>query len=469
MEFKKVALDVQRRLIDADINVGRMEHVNPDHLQKGVKRIDIYLDMFVPKKQPHKAIARIAKVLDEHYGTSHDNGGFWHIEAESALIALGIDIDDEGQAYVGVEEQSAEFINDMMGEQKLSSFKEFVIEARKPGVSFTEERTKGVVTKVIAELEAHEAGRLTKLAREYHKIVKLLDKLEKAKAERNAQLKELIGTTFDPETDKYCTRVMKSATFAATLAKETHPDDIAEKVEVQYERLVDGLMALLTDELKPAGDELLAACTRKWKPEPKSPNLTVKKIDESLGETVRQLWRKLIDKVKHHLARFDKGIAKLEKALPEYVAARDAHVVAGAHKSTKREPAVKQAVKEGRTFKQFVKESSQGRLFSDASLDDLASELKKLNLPGAEIEIDGDMLRFSHNGAGPFGIRLDNDSHQFVAYAQGYKTDVGPWTESAAADDLKAAAEAFGSITQDDIDEHDPHADRYDGDEDDND
>lgn len=356
MELKQVVLDIQRRLLDSDINVDRMENINPEHLQEGVKRIDIYLDMFVPKKTPQKALTRLAKVLNEHYG-KNDEGGFWHIEAKDALIAIGIDLDDDAQAYIGVEEQSEEFINGMMGEQRVTSFKQFVTEARKPGVSFIEEKTKGTVTKVIAELEAHEAGRLTKLAREYHKIVKLLDKLEKAKAERNAQLKELIGTTFDPETDKYCTRVLRSATFAATLAKETHPDDIAEKVEIQYEKLVDGLMALLTDELKPAGDELLTACTRKWKPDPKSPNLTVKKIDESLGETVRQLWRKLIDTVRKHMHRFDKGIAKLEAELPKYVAARDAHVVAGAHKSTKKEPTIKQVVKES-SFRTFVKEQA---------------------------------------------------------------------------------------------------------------
>lgn len=387
MKLKQVVLDIQRRLFDADINVDRMEHVNPEHLHKGIKRIDIYLDMFVPKKRPYVALDRVAKVLTQHYGKN--DGGFWHLDAEKALIAVGVDIDNDAQAYISVEEQSEEFINNMVGEQRVgASFKQFVTEARKPGVSFTEEKTKGVVTKVIAELEAHEAGRLTKLAREYHKIVKLLDKLEKAKAERNAQLKELIGTTFDAEADKYFTRVLKSATFAATLARETHPDDIAEKVEIQYEKLVDGLMALLSDELKPAGDELLAACTRKWKPEPKSPNLIVKKIDESLGETVRAIWRGLKEKIAKHLAAFDKRLPKLEKDLEAYKAERDAHVLAGSHKASKLPPPIK-PVHEGKvSLKQFI---------NGVALQESDENPRSVNVDWHDIDDVEDLIEFAQD------------------------------------------------------------------------
>lgn len=357
--LKSAVLAIQSALIEADVNVDRIVNVPAAQLEQGVHRMDIYLDIHVPKDH-HKMYIRLAKIFKAAGYGLEGSGNFWEVKMEhdaTSAINFGVDVDNDNQAYVGVEEHTEEFLNNMMGERQVTTFKDFLAEARKPGVSFTEEKTKGQVTKVIAELEAHEAARLTRLAREYHKIMKLLDKLEKAKSERNAQLKELIGTTFDAEADKYYTRVLKSATFAATLARETHPDDIAEKVEIQYEKLVDGLMALLSDELKPAGDALLAECTRRWKPDPKSPNLSVKKIDEGLGETVRAAWRKVKELIEKHLSRFDKGLKKLEDALPAYVAARDAHVVAGSHKSTKAKPTIVQKVTEGKTsFKQFIKE-----------------------------------------------------------------------------------------------------------------
>lgn len=207
----------------------------------------------------------------------------------------------------------------MMGEQRVSkSFKTFFTEARKAGVSYSEEKTKGVVVKVIATLEGHEAGKLTRVARQYHSILKALNKLEEKKKELNAALKDMVGDTFDPELDKYYTRVVASASFAATLAKETKPEDVAEKVEVQYDMLAEGLLKLLTDDLKPAGDALLEACTKRWKPDVKSPNLTVKKLDEGVTDTVRKWWRGLKDAMMTALLRFDKNLSRLEKALETY-------------------------------------------------------------------------------------------------------------------------------------------------------
>lgn len=234
------------------------------------------------------------------------------------------------------------------------TFKSFLSEARKSGISIKEEKTKGVVTKVIAELEGHEAGKLTKVARQYHNILKALKKLEEKKDELNKNLKDMIGDTFDPEEDKYLTRVLASAHFAATLAKETKPEDVAEKVEVKYELLVDGLMKLLTDDLKPAGEALLEACTRRWKPEPKSPNLLVKKLDEGIADTLRSWWRGIKKTLDSALARFDKNLPKLEKQLAEW-----------------RSMPKPKVVKEGK-FKQFMAEEAD-----DASL----KQLKQLSQP----------------------------------------------------------------------------------------
>jgi hypothetical protein len=48
----------------------------------------------------------------------------------------------------------------------------------------------------------------------------------------------------------------------------------------------------------------------------------------------------------------------------------------------------------------------------------------------------------------------------YIAYAQGYKTDIGPWVFDL--DDPAKAAMAISKITQAAIDEEDPYADRYD-------
>jgi hypothetical protein len=114
--------------------------------------------------------------------------------------------------------------------------------------------------------------------------------------------------------------VLRSASYAATLAKETKPEDVAEKVEIEYERLVDGLKALLDESLIPMADELVAQCTKKWKPEVKAAGLSVKKIDEGVGETMTQWWRKLKAAFAGWLAKFDKGMPKLEKQLAKYKA-----------------------------------------------------------------------------------------------------------------------------------------------------
>lgn len=245
-----------------------------------------------------------------------------------------------------------------------TSFKEFLTEARKAGVNYQEERTKGVVTKVIAQLEGHEAGRLTKLAREYHKLSKALDKISKAKDERNKQLKELIGDTFDPEADKFYTRVMASAAFTATLAKETHPDDVAEKVEIAYEKLVDGLLKLIADELQPAAEELVEACTRKWKPDPRSPNLTVKPLDEGIAalamSAVAGWWRGIKAKLAKHLTRFDKGLPKLEAQLEAYKALPKPSLGVEGAKADRKHKAVTTNESAGK-FKTFVLEAPKGK------------------------------------------------------------------------------------------------------------
>jgi ribosome-associated translation inhibitor RaiA len=256
------------------------------------------------------------------------SGNSWIAPFNDEVVMIGIDIDDDNNGLIVVELHGEEAMKRMMGERKVeTSFKKFLAEARKEGVQIEEKKTKGVVDKLIATLEGHEAGVFTKLARQYHAISKALDKLEGKKKELNAALKDQVGSTFDPKLDKYLTRVVQSTKFAATLARETPPDEIKEKVEVDYEKLVHGLMALISEELKPAADELVKGATRRWKPDPKSPNLLVKPLDEGVADTLAGWWRAAKEKLAKHLARFDKGLASLEKQLAKLKTKRLAEAV----------------------------------------------------------------------------------------------------------------------------------------------
>lgn len=339
MSYKKTILRLQQLLIDADADV-ELKQVASSQLEDGCEAVDLIIqneDEFVKanlKKAtashgPSGVLHLLTKIIEQEFEDDGSNN-YWDgypSDKDPGRVVIGIDRFDtayDKRAYVRIEEQGPEFLAQFDEGKKVQTFKEFLVEARKANVNYQEERTKGVVTKVIAQLEGHEAGRLTKLAREYHKLSKALDKISKAKDERNKQLKDLIGDTFDPEADKFYTRVMASATFTATLAKETHPDDVAEKIEIAYEKLVDGLLKLIADELQPAAEELVEACTRKWKPDPRSPNLTVKPLEEGVAalamSAVAGWWRDIKAKIAKHLARFDKGLPKLEAQLEAYKA-----------------------------------------------------------------------------------------------------------------------------------------------------
>ena len=372
MSYKKTILQLQRMLIEADADV-ELKQVKDSELEPGCEATDLVIsneDEFVrenPTGAPAGIFGLLAKIIEQEF-ENDGSGNYWdgyRSDKKPGRVVIGIDRFNtayDRRAYVRVEEQGPEFLAQFDEGKKVqpSSFKKFLTEARKANVSYKEERTKGVITKVIAELEAHEAGRLTKLAREYHKLSKALDKIEKAKAERNKQLKDLIGDTFDPEADKFYTRVMASATWTATLAKETHPDDVAEKVEIAYEKLVDGLIKLIADELQPAAQELIDACTRKWKPDPRSPNLSVKPLDEGVAalamSAVASWWRGIKAKVAKHLVRFDKGLAKLDAQLEAYKAMPKPSLGEEGAKADRKHKAVTTNESAGK-FKAFVLEA----------------------------------------------------------------------------------------------------------------
>ena len=324
--YKKTILKLQQLFIEDGAEKVRLEVIPEAHLEHGVKRTDMHIIGWKGNQGVHNRPGTLTKLTTFLFkaGFKEDGGGnAWKgFSSDDEEILIGIDTDDDANALVGVERHTEESMNAMFGEAKErkveKSFKNFLAEARKPGVVIDEEKTKGVVTKLIATLEGNEAGQFTKVARQYHSILKALKKLEAKKDELNASLKDTIGTTFDAELDKYTTRVVQSAKFAATLAKETPPEDVKEKVEVNYEMLVEGLMALLTEDLKPAAEKLLEGATKRWKPDPRSPNLSVKSLDEGVMDTLGGWYRAAKEFLQKAYSRFDRNLASLEKQLAKY-------------------------------------------------------------------------------------------------------------------------------------------------------
>ena len=400
MSFKKTVLQLQQIFVEADADVV-LVHVDSSKLEPGCEAIDMLIlneDEFIranPTGSPAGGLALLAKLIRSIFD-GDGSGNYWEgypSDKPDHRVVIGIDTHDalgKHQLHARVEEQD---FKQFERKKVQPSFKTFLNEARKSNVNYQEERTKGVVTKVIAELEGHEAGRLTKLAREYHKLSKALDKIDAAKKERNAQLKELIGDTFDPELDKFYTRVLASASFTATLAKETHPDDVSEKVEIAYEKLVDGLMKLIAEQLQPAAAELLEACTRKWKPDPRSPNLSVKPLDEGIGtltvSMVAGWWRKIKDTVSKHLARFDKGLPKLEKQLEAYKAMPKPSLGVEGAKADRKHPAI--TTVEGQQmgkFKTFIAEANVGMEKVYKDMASMYSDLAEGSSIGDKVDHD---------------------------------------------------------------------------------
>jgi hypothetical protein len=321
--FRKTVLTIQQLFIDDGAENVRTVKVPQEHLEPGIERFDLCMEGWHGNAQWTVKRDAAVTLLDSKFKLDGSKN-FWegYSEGDDENIVIGLDNDSAG-LYISVERQTDEFLKHVMGERKVEkSFKNFLIEARKAGVNIDEEKTKGVVTKLIATLEGNEAGQFTKVARQYHSILKALKKLEAKKDELNASLKDTIGTTFDAELDKFTTRVVQSAKFAATLAKETPPEDVKEKVEVNYELLVEGLMKLLTDDLKPAAEKLLEGATKRWKPDPRSPNLSVKALDEGVMDTLGGWYRAAKEFLQKAYARFDKNLASLEKQLTKYKARR---------------------------------------------------------------------------------------------------------------------------------------------------
>lgn len=191
-------------------------------------------------------------------------------------------------------------------------FGSLVIEARNPELKYSEEKTKGALTKVIVALEGNQSAQATKLAKRFARLKKSSDLIAAKTKEINEKLTAQALGYFDDAADAIATRVVNTATFAISVAKDTVPE---ERSEVDYKKLYEAITKLIDTELQPQVTALLEAHTRKWTPEPRKPALTVKplvKEDEAVDEGI-------MSAASNKLANFVAAITDGLKAFKTYI------------------------------------------------------------------------------------------------------------------------------------------------------
>ena len=181
-------------------------------------------------------------------------------------------------------------------------------EARIPGVEYEEKKTKGVVSRVIAQMVSYMGGSWTRLNNRYMKLEFQLKRLEEARNKLNLQITDKIQRdTFDPSDELY-TRVVETKDAIFTLAKrtmKTKADKVDRKAiiaDMPKELLtrLDFLTDDMLPELTKAIELVVEKHTTTYEPEETKPALRPKRktkfdMEESINEDAsrfEQLFRK---------------------------------------------------------------------------------------------------------------------------------------------------------------------------------
>ena len=187
---------------------------------------------------------------------------------------------------------------------------------RRDDLNYLEKKTKGVVERVIVELNGNESGVLTKLASRYDRLDKAIKVMGQKKNELNASIKEKAEDLFAAE-DVVLTRVIETVSFTLTVSKRSK---VLDKTTVDYQGIAEELAKLIPDELQAKVDEIVKAYTTIAAQPDKSPALSVKaKVTEGLlqdlSAKVVQLIKKLVKSVTSWAISYDRKLDKLKRQL----------------------------------------------------------------------------------------------------------------------------------------------------------
>lgn len=152
-------------------------------------------------------------------------------------------------------------------------------EARAPNISYKESKTKGLVTKVVADLTGKESEKFTKLINRYGQLKRAIETLEERQKLENEKIKNAVADLFDAE-DEVLTKVVDTCSATLTLSKKT----ITESNRVDYDKVLSAITAMVP-ELESKIKEIVTAHTTTVKAE-KSPALRITPTEDKAKVTV---------------------------------------------------------------------------------------------------------------------------------------------------------------------------------------
>jgi hypothetical protein len=197
------------------------------------------------------------------------------------------------------------------------TFKEhlFLMEARQPGVSYSEKQVKNVLDRVTATLSGSTAANMTKLAKRYARLEASMAAMKEKHAELNTRLKGDVADLFEAE-EVVLTRVVETAQFTLTMAKEIQKTEGSK--EVDYTSIIAALTALIPDELQAKVEMITEKYTKIIPPKPPIKKLSVSKevIKEGLLDNLVKLkdWAsRLLKSITSWAARYDSKLESLKR------------------------------------------------------------------------------------------------------------------------------------------------------------
>lgn len=197
------------------------------------------------------------------------------------------------------------------------TFKEHLslMEARQPGVKYTEKQVKNSLDRVTAALSGSSAANMTKLAKRYARLEASMAAMKEKHSELNARLKEDVAGLFDAE-DVVLTRVVETAQFTLTMVKEIQKTE--ETKEVDYASIVAALTVLIPAELQSKVDMITEKYTKLVPPKPPVKKLSVSKevVKEGLLDNLSKLkdWAaRLLKSITTWATRFDSKLESLKQ------------------------------------------------------------------------------------------------------------------------------------------------------------
>ena len=186
------------------------------------------------------------------------------------------------------------------------TFKEhlFLYEARQAGVKYSEKQVKGVLDRVTATLAGSDAANMTKLAKRYARLEASMKAMKEKHDELNARLKGDVADLFEAE-EVVLTRVVETAQFTLTLAKEIKK---ADTTEVDYASIIAALSALIPDELQAKVEAITAKYTKVVPAKDPIKRLSVSKevVKEGLWDWVKGFMASIMSWAARYDAKLDR-------------------------------------------------------------------------------------------------------------------------------------------------------------------